>query len=96
MMNSKRIEEIQKACAYPESISVMQALLQVWNECSRETTSTNPILKEVAHLTRCTCLQGACIGFLRLRTHPRLLFHSQRQPLAVPYRRRPNQKQRNR
>lgn len=31
-MNSKRIEEIQKETAYPESQSVQQALLKVWNE----------------------------------------------------------------
>lgn len=34
-MNAARIEEIQKACAYPESHSVAQALYQVWNECSK-------------------------------------------------------------
>lgn len=32
-MNIKRIEEIQKETAYPDSISVQQALLKVWNEC---------------------------------------------------------------
>ncbi len=31
-MNTKRIEELMKETAYPESHSVMQALLQVWNE----------------------------------------------------------------
>ena len=31
-MTSDRIEEIQKATAYPESISVYKALLQVWVE----------------------------------------------------------------
>ena len=35
-MTSERIKEIQKGTAYPESISVEQALLQVWNECGRE------------------------------------------------------------
>jgi len=33
-MTSKRIKEIQQQTAYPDSISVQQALLQVWNECS--------------------------------------------------------------
>ena len=32
-MNSERIKEIQQSTAYPDSISVQQALLQVWNEC---------------------------------------------------------------
>lgn len=36
-MTSKRIEEIQNETDYPRSISVQQALLQVWNECGRET-----------------------------------------------------------
>jgi hypothetical protein len=35
-MNSQRIEEIQKETAYPNSISVQQALLKVWNECSQD------------------------------------------------------------
>lgn len=35
-MNSNRIEEIQKETAHPESVSVYQALLQVWNECEQE------------------------------------------------------------
>jgi len=35
-MTSARIKEIQKATAYPESVSVQQALLQVWNECEQD------------------------------------------------------------
>ena len=35
-MDSDRIKEIQLATAYPESHSVHQALLQVWNECAQE------------------------------------------------------------
>lgn len=35
-MNSDRIKEIQETTAYPESVSVKQALLQVWNECEQE------------------------------------------------------------
>ena len=35
-MNSKRIQELQNKTAYPESVSVKQALLQVWNECEQE------------------------------------------------------------
>lgn len=34
-MNSDRIKEIQETTAYPESVSVQQALLQVWNECEQ-------------------------------------------------------------
>jgi hypothetical protein len=35
-MTSERIKQIQETTAYPESVSVKQALLQVWNECSQE------------------------------------------------------------
>lgn len=34
-MTSERIKAIQQQTAYPDSISVQQALLQVWNECSQ-------------------------------------------------------------
>lgn len=32
-MTTERIKEIQDKTAYPHSVSVQQALLQVWNEC---------------------------------------------------------------
>jgi len=35
-MTSDRIKEIQQTTAYPDSLSVKQALLQVWNECAQE------------------------------------------------------------
>jgi hypothetical protein len=35
-MNVDRIKEIQQKTAYPDSRSVQQALLQVWNECAQE------------------------------------------------------------
>lgn len=35
-MNIDRIKEIQRETAYPESISVQQALLKVWNETEQE------------------------------------------------------------
>ena len=35
-MTSERIKEIQSGTAYPESVSVKEALLQVWNECQQE------------------------------------------------------------
>ena len=35
-MTTDRIKEIQEKTAYPESVSVKQALLQVWNECELE------------------------------------------------------------
>lgn len=35
-MTTDRIKEIQETTPYPESHSVTQALLQVWNECEQE------------------------------------------------------------
>ena len=35
-MNIERIKEIQQETDCPESISVQQALLKVWNECEQE------------------------------------------------------------
>ena len=35
-MTSERIKQIQETTAYPESVSVKNALLQVWNECGQE------------------------------------------------------------
>jgi hypothetical protein len=34
-MTTERIKEIQLKTAYPESLSVQQALLKVWNECEQ-------------------------------------------------------------
>ena len=44
-MTSERIKEIQEQTAYPESRSVNQALLQVWNECSQESYSKKQVLE---------------------------------------------------
>ncbi len=35
-MNTERIKEIQEQTDYPESVSVQQALLKVWNETEQE------------------------------------------------------------
>ena len=35
-MTNDRIKEIQSKTAHPDSISVQQGLLQVWNECKQE------------------------------------------------------------
>ena len=49
-MNTKRIEEIQKETAYPDSISVQQALLKVWNECEQEkAVKNNAVLPHVSN-----------------------------------------------
>jgi hypothetical protein len=35
-MTTDRIKEIQQKTAHPNSVSVQQALLQVWNECEQD------------------------------------------------------------
>ena len=42
-MNIDRIKEIQMQTAYPESKSVRDALLQVWNEMQQEVKSCNDV-----------------------------------------------------
>lgn len=45
-MTSERIKEIQETTAYPQSVSVMLALNQVWNECAQERSySEEEVLK---------------------------------------------------
>jgi hypothetical protein len=57
-MNTERIKEIQQATAYPESVSVQQALLQVWNE-TEQSNNTNVLLGAVNNLK----LVGSNKGF---------------------------------
>jgi len=35
-MTTERIKEIQAETGYPDSVSVQQAILKVWNECEQE------------------------------------------------------------
>ena len=35
-MTTDRIKEIQDKTAFPDSVSVCQAILQVWNECEQD------------------------------------------------------------
>lgn len=58
-MNTKRIEEIQKETAYPDSISVQQALLKVWNECEQEKAVKNNAVSPLVSNSVChDCLMG--------------------------------------
>ena len=52
-MNSDRIKEIQQMTAYPKSVSVQQALLQVWNECEQEKVAGQDgikLLRDIDHI----------------------------------------------
>ena len=42
-MNTDRIKKIQQETAYPESVSVQQALLKVWNECEQGKRQVNSV-----------------------------------------------------
>ena len=46
-MNTDRIKEIQQQTAYPESVSVQQALLKVWNETVREQLRIGAVSKRL-------------------------------------------------
>jgi hypothetical protein len=48
-MTSERIKQIQETTAYPESVSVKQALLQVWNECSQEARYSEEEVLDMFH-----------------------------------------------
>jgi len=48
-MDTNRIKEIQQETAYPNSISVQQALLKVWNECEQQNKELID-LKEVTNV----------------------------------------------
>ncbi len=48
-MTVARIKEIQALTSYPESVSVQQALLQVWNECAQEYHKEQLILSGVSN-----------------------------------------------
>lgn len=47
-MNTDRIKEIQQETAYPESVSVQQALLKVWNETKQEQLRIDAIMRMMA------------------------------------------------
>ena len=51
-MTADRIKEIQSKTAFPDSVSVCQALLQVWNECQLNMADkkyTEDDIKETAY-----------------------------------------------
>ncbi len=48
-MTSERIKEIQEQTAYPQSVSVMLALKQVWNECAQESYSEEEVKEILFH-----------------------------------------------
>ena len=55
-MNTDRIKEIQQETAYPESVSVQQALLKVWNETKQEQLRIGAV--SVSLLERAASLVG--------------------------------------
>ena len=48
-MNTDRIKEIQKETGYPESVSVQQALLKVWNETEQEQLRIAAVSYQLPH-----------------------------------------------
>jgi hypothetical protein len=46
-MNTDRIKQIQQETAYPQSVSVQQALLKVWNETEQEQLRIGAVIKSL-------------------------------------------------
>ena len=63
-MNTNRIKEIQQETTYPESISVQQALLKVWNETEQEQLRIGAVsvslLERAASLVGNPCTNISC------------------------------------
>ena len=55
IMTSERIKEIQQETAYPNSVSVQQALLKVWNECEQERVKNCSIPAVVGRSEQLVC-----------------------------------------
>jgi hypothetical protein len=55
-MNTDRIKEIQQDTAYPESVSVQQALLKVWNETVQEQLRQPPVSGQLEAIRNEFCL----------------------------------------
>jgi len=62
-MNTERIKEIQQATAYPESVSVQQALLQVWNECEQEQLRKHDVISQVGYSQKLKKKIPCCDGY---------------------------------
>ena len=64
-MNIERIKEIQQETAYPDSVSVQQAQLKVWNESEQEkAVKNNAVLPLV--MGELTCDNCGC--------HPNVIY----------------------
>lgn len=46
-MNTDRIQQIQQETAYPQSISVQQALLKVWNETVQDEVKNSVVVRSL-------------------------------------------------
>lgn len=66
-MNTERIEEIQKETAYPQSQSVQQALLKVWNETAQkykaELKAKDERIAELEAMVQNMCAECECAKF---------------------------------
>jgi len=53
-MTTERIKEIQLETAYPDSVSVQQALFKVWNECEQGKRQVNSV--DLADVVKSDCV----------------------------------------
>jgi hypothetical protein len=73
-MTSDRIKEIQSITAYPKSVSVHIALLQVWNECEQELSQELSSVEQVKDLLIECCGEVSCEDGLLVGKTPTELY----------------------
>jgi len=59
-MTANRIKEIQDETAFPDSVSVCQALMKVWNECEQQSERIYSE-EEVKEIIKLSCEEGMLI-----------------------------------
>ena len=65
-MNSHRIKEIQEKTGYPNSVTVMDALIQVWNECESNNIQKEKLSKnELDNLLVKNRIRNLTFGFIK-------------------------------
>jgi hypothetical protein len=65
-MNSNRIKEIQEKTGYPNSVTVMDALIQVWNECESNNIQKEKLSKnELDNLLVKNRIRNLTFGFIK-------------------------------
>jgi hypothetical protein len=65
-MTADRIKEIQSKTAFPNSVSVCQALLQVWNECEQDNKDKKYTVEDMINIVNKSRETGLTVEYLIL------------------------------